>query len=114
MENTTSPLTDYLQKMINDHPNTIEFEVATWLLEQEDPKCYLEDLLNHGCVSGLVPDLIYYHDTYAFFDRHYRQISDLRYEYEMVVPAQEDVKNYLAWACFELVAQVIYNSVYYR
>lgn len=111
MENTISSLKAYLQKMLDEHPNTIEHAVASWLIDYDDPQAYLEDLLTHGCISGIVTDLVYYADTYQFFDTHYRQILDLYYEQDMTVPAQTDIKNYLAWWSFETVARIIANSV---
>lgn len=60
----------------------IAAEVASEALSSEQPAEYLTDLLSHGCVSGMVGSLIYYHDTHAFFDKHYDEIEDLRQEFE--------------------------------
>lgn len=112
MEKTNSPLTEYLQKMIQNHPNTIEHDVAAWLLTHNNPETGLRHLLEYGCAQGTVPDLTYYHQTYAFFDKHYKQIIDIYFEHNLMVPAQTDVKNYLAWKSFELVARIISNSAH--
>jgi hypothetical protein len=98
--------------MVVDHPNTIECAVATWLLDYTVPAERLDKLFEYGCKEGIVPELTYYHQTYAFFEQHYRQIMDLYFEYNLTVPAQTDVKNYLAWKSFELVARIMYNSLY--
>lgn len=37
----------------------------------------LEDLLQYGCESGIVGDLIYYSDTTAFFEQHCKEINAL-------------------------------------
>lgn len=34
-------------------------------------------VMEHGCVSGIVPELIYYRDTTAFFKQHRREITAL-------------------------------------
>ncbi|MGH1337268.1 MAG: DUF7222 domain-containing protein [Aureispira sp.] len=110
MEKTTSPFIKYLQKIVQDHPNTIEHAVATWLLSYDTPEHYLTKLLEQGCQHGIVPTLNYYRDTYLFFDTHYRQIVDLYYQYNVTIPAQTDIKNYLAWWSFETVARSMYNK----
>ena len=111
MKNAPFPLTKYLQTIIDDNPYSIEKEVATWLLDCEDPATYLQDLLNNGCQSGIVSHLIYYVDTYAFCDKYYHQIMDLYWAYEISIPKEVDIKNYLTWFSFEAVAQAIYNDI---
>ena len=44
---------------------------------EENIKVFISDLLNHGCQSGMVSNLIYYKDTNAFFDRYEEEIEDL-------------------------------------
>lgn len=60
--------------------------VQTWLDEQteEDYPSAGQDLLEHGCQSGVVSDLIYYTDTVAFYDKHQEEID------EMLAEACED------------------------
>lgn len=38
---------------------------------------YLDDINSHGCVSGMVNDLIYYADTCKFYEDHKEEISEL-------------------------------------
>ena len=69
----------------------------------------IEDIINHGCQSGIVPALVDYSDTEAFFDRHVDEIFDLyneaKAEYdEMDI---ELSRNNLAWFGFETMAQNI-------
>ena len=38
---------------------------------------YLQDVCNHGCVSGMVGSLIYYYDTIKFYADHKNEINEL-------------------------------------
>ena len=87
-------------------------DVAHVALEQinnySEPMSWFKDLLQHGCIGGMIPSLIYYADTHEFFDRHYDEIEQLRKEYEdstgLPLQIQADLKNFLAWFAFEEVA----------
>lgn len=64
---------------------------------------YVRDIYRHGCASGLATDMITYQQTHQFFDDNYDEIEEYRreMEIEIVVPHDEDLKNYLAWAAYE-------------
>ncbi len=104
-----------LQQILKDNPNTIKAEVAEEALEHEDPQTFFKDLLQHGCISGMVTKLIYYKDTHAFYDKHYAEIEELREEYETSIgePLQikNDLKNFLAWFAFEQVAYQLVSEI---
>ncbi len=72
---------------------------------------FFRDLLMHGCVSGMVSELTYYHDTHAFFDHYYAEIEELREEYEQEfgqpLAIDGDLKNWFAWFAFEETARQI-------
>lgn len=69
------------------------------------------EVLNHGCISGIVSELIYYYQTEAFFDRHKEEINELAQEmsidiygnpYEIYKNLSYGCsKNTLAWFGFE-------------
>jgi len=42
----------------------------------EELKSRLDDILEHGCISGIVGSMIYYSDTIAFFERHKEEINN--------------------------------------
>lgn len=69
----------------------------------------VEDITTYGCASGIVPALIYYSDTEAFFDRHVDEIFDLYNEAkaEFGEMSMELTRNNLAWFGFEVTAQNI-------
>ena len=57
---TQSVLKTKLQEIIdNDYNNSIKSEVAKEALDYYDIKDFFSDLLNHGCVSGMIGSLIY-------------------------------------------------------
>jgi hypothetical protein len=76
----------------------------------EEIKNFFEDLMQHGCQSGMVGELIYYTDTHKFFNDHYEEIEELREEYEdstgEALRPKGDMKNWFAWFAFE---QTAYN-----
>jgi len=64
----------------------------------------------------LVSSLIYYEDTQSFFDRHYREIENLREHVQVeigeVLKIEGDLKNWFAWFAFEWVADEIMRRWY--
>jgi phosphoribosyl 1,2-cyclic phosphodiesterase len=92
-------------------------EVAIEALDHDTPEeiaSFFENLLQYGCVSGMVTSLIYYSDTEAFFDEHYHEIMELKEEYEdmlgqpMQIPYH--LKNHLAWFAFEETARRLWEA----
>ncbi len=104
-----------LKQILKDYPQSIKAEVAEEALEHDDPKAFFKDLLQHGCISGMVGKLIYYKDTHAFYDKHYAEIEELREEYEestgepLKIP--NNLKNFLAWFAFEQVAYQLVSEI---
>lgn len=106
-----------LQKIAESPTDSLEKAVA---LEAYDPQsdentiCFFMDLLNHGCVSGMVSSLVFYNQTEAFFDHHYHEIMELKEEFEemtgqpMAIPYQ--LKNHLAWFAFEETAWRLWEA----
>ncbi|PHS41580.1 MAG: hypothetical protein COA91_02055 [Robiginitomaculum sp.] len=97
-----------LQDIINSKPSSLQVAVASEALDHEDITSFFSDLLQHGCISGMIGSLIYYIDTHKFFDKHYNEIEELRTEYQDNIgePLQikNDLKNFLAWFDFEETA----------
>ena len=53
----------------------VEFKqdsIKEWLL-QENPDI-IEEIVQHGCSGGVVPELIYYADTSAFYEKYKEEI----------------------------------------
>jgi len=99
----------------NEPEQNLRYEVAKYILEDcetdEEIKTFFDDLLQHGCASGMVSSLIYYADTHAFYERHYNEIEELREELEESLgdplKIKYDLKNFFAWLAFEETARKI-------
>ena len=91
-------------------------EVVDIILDQieeyDDPKDYFQDVLNYGCISGVVPALMTYKHTEEFFDRHVDEIFDLLNEIEYREINFELNRNNLAWFAFEEVVNKIYFDLF--
>jgi hypothetical protein len=101
-------LTLKLQEILQSKPHSLQAAVAREALNHEDIQCFFSDLLQHGCISGMVGSLIYYHDTHKFFDTHYDEIEKLRLDYQDNIgeplEIKDNLKNFLAWFSFEQTA----------
>jgi len=64
-------------------------EVKTWVNDKIDPnyteKQILEELLQHGCISGMVGGLIYYSDTCRFYNKHRKEIFAITEEFIQMI-----------------------------
>lgn len=62
-------------------PGEIDLEgaVAQIILDDgsDDLRCYVDDLLSHGCQSGHVSPLVWFSQTEAFFIEHVLEITEL-------------------------------------
>ena len=107
-----------LQEILEEPHDSLEKAVA---LEAYDPESdentinFFKDLLQYGCICGMVPSLIYYHDTEALFDIHYQDIIWLKTEWEestgTSMQISHQVKNHLAWFAFEETARRLWEGV---
>ena len=107
---------------------SIRDEVMEWLTEdgetKEEQAVRLRQLAEHGCMSGMVGGLIYYHDTCAFFEKHKLEIqtmlsTDLEAygvsmqemfpDWDTADPLVMDTQNQnlLAWYAFERTAHAV-------
>ena len=104
----------------NTMEDSLKHEVAEILIDMldsdinnEEVLTTIEDIINHGCQSGIVPALIYCKDTEAFFDRHVDEIfdiyNDMKFEYGEM--SMELTRNNLAWFGFEAMAQTILDEL---
>jgi hypothetical protein len=99
--------------------NPLELAALEWLNERgadyengaEGPAA---ELFQHGCISGIVSDLIYHVDCIAFAKLHLVEIMEALDEYadevgEPLLPHNGMNWNcdWLAWAGFELAARKV-------
>jgi len=113
-----------------DNPTTpLETAVHDWYqskVEDGYPEA-IDDLLQHGCQSGMVSELIYGKDTRDFYLKHQREIQalitelaedcgcsigDLLRDWDKSDPfANEAInQNILAWFGFEETARRMYDQ----
>lgn len=108
-------------------------KVINIILDQgttEDMEMYMSDVIQHGCVSGTVSELIYYTDTVEFYNKYKRDINDLLAEamdnygtdspsdifgekWDSEDPLAEDThnQNLLAWFAFEETTYRVANEL---
>ena len=86
-------------------------EIILSLIEDyEDYRTLFDDIMYKGCISGIIPHLIYYSDTEKFFDKYSDEILELYNDLlkkelgEIII---EWNKNNLAWFGFEVTAKNI-------
>ena len=107
----------------NTMEGTLKHEVVEIIMDQvdglDDNKIFsaVEEIVTHGCASGVVPALITYDDTDKFFDNHADEIfelaEDMKQEGIIDMNNFELSKNNLAWFAFEAIAQEIYQEMEY-
>ena len=106
-----------LQNIAKDPNRTdLEKQVADIIANEtednnEDIKIWLNDLMQHGCQSGMIGELVYYADTHKFYDENYDDIEELRQDLEEntgeALKPKGDLKNWYAWMAFEETARNI-------
>lgn len=68
-------------KTMENETTGVKNDVINFLLAQaqdsEDAQGILENVLTHGCQSGMVNHLIYYTDTVAYFEEHESEIMEM-------------------------------------
>ena len=121
-----------MNKLEDEHAETaLEQYALDWLNEEaEDRDDGVEgvysDLMQGGCQSGIVGDLIYYHDTLKFYKEHQTDIGKLlaetlegigcggpaelfgdKWEKEDPMAVYQLNQNLLAWFGFEEAARLV-------
>lgn len=120
---------------LNKAENALEKAVIKWLNKQASDydngvEGAYNDLQKGGCSSGMVSDLIYYHDTIKFYNKYKGLISSLLSEmlsdcgfsspselfgdkWEPADPLANDTQNQnlLAWFGFEETANRLANRL---
>lgn len=120
-DSTTRPFVQHLMYIVAHEDESLRTKVAADALDRSvRPEDYFTDLLENGCISGMVSDLIYYTDTRKFFDQNYEEIETLREEYRAATGesimqyCDGDLKNFLAWFGYEKTARNIWEEFHER
>lgn len=67
-------------KGLKEGATKLQRKVINVLLDQgdaEEIKNYMSDLMQHGCISGMVGELVHYRDTVAFYEKYKKDIINL-------------------------------------
>lgn len=113
-------LKERLENMLKGNESELEKEVITDLLEylgdesEEDLISYVKDIINHGCISGVVSKMIYYIDTKKFFIKHMDEILELYSDLKEDLgsdPLKEVNSNNLAWLGYEETVRKIADNL---
>lgn len=104
-------LREKLKAIASEPRDSIRKEVAQEIENHsyDEAKQFFQDLLQDGCISGMVSSLIYYADTYTFYQKYYHEIEEILIEYEEMMgealKPQNDLMNWYAWFAFEEFAR---------
>jgi len=79
--NHTTPQIKKAGKQLKDQRPELKTLINSVIAELQEPE-QLNDVLNHGCISGTIPGLIYYRDTCKFYRKNKAAILELVSEYE--------------------------------
>lgn len=126
-KNLNTALDTMLKMRMDCDKDSIKHQVLSDALDKEEAKGvdssgdavhYLQDVINHGCVSGICSGLIYYHDTHAFYAKHADEIDEMLEQIvqDMGEPFDtraglEDMRNRLAWMAYEETARAILEDL---
>ena len=96
--------------------------IREWLLDTQE-RSTIEDVTRHGCQGGTISELIYYHDTSAFYQKYQDEIWDkledtradmgldsilkLIATFNGHVGSDLQLQNLLAWWATEITCQEI-------
>lgn len=106
-----------------ENSNALEYEVISIILNHEDEglESFISNILNYGCVSGIVGELIYYYQTEEFFNIFKDEINDLAHSlsediygnpFELYYNLNyECSKNNLSWFAFEEITRMLANEL---
>lgn len=120
-------------KALKQDASPLTRKVINVILDQGDTdemKAFITDVLQHGCQSGIVGELVYYHDTTDFYNKYKRDIQNILQEllsdygynspdglfgekWDSDDPLVEDTlnQNLLAWFGFEETCRKIADEL---
>ena len=119
MNNNMETMRGHLNTIVTYGANALKCRVALIALdhidEYEDPQDYFRDVLNNGCQSGIVGELIYFYQTKEFFKDYCDEILDIYSVYVEEGLIQQELEhmdsNWLAWFGFEEALRMIADQL---
>lgn len=105
---------NYLESLLLNCESELTKEVIKIALDNiddyENPIDYFTDIMEYGCISGIVTELIYYYQTEEFFNRHVDEILEI-YNTILEQGIELDIeinRNNLSWLAFEETIKSLY------
>ena len=96
----------------NDLKDDVIDIILNHIDDYENPITFLEEVLQYGCQSGIVPELMYFTQTKCFFIHHIDKIFEIYNEIKNDLDCDVEIdSNYLSWLAFEYIVGEIYNEV---
>lgn len=112
-------------KSMKSAEDTLKNFVIDDLLDKEDIKAFIEDVLKYGCISGIVSSLIYTKDCVKFYEKYKKEIGELirdlginpakcfkNWEQDDPLILESYNKNILAWFGYEETLFYINEELY--
>ena len=104
---------NYLENLLQECESELTKEVIKIALDNIDDYenliDYFTDIMEHGCISGIVTELIYYYQTEEFFNRHVDEILEIYNETLAYVDTDMEInRNNLTWFAFEETIKSLY------
>ena len=101
------------------HITNLKKAVILDILDKDEIKPYIKDVLQYGCQSGTVTSLIYYNDTHKFALEHFNDIVDMYQcladdlgRESMINPMLEaNPLNWIAWFGYEETIRELANEL---
>lgn len=113
-----------IRKIKSNTDNKLTKRVCNYVINEwndyTDKKCIFTDVLNYGCQSGMVAELVYYSQTTAFYKKYRDEINELlqnlmsdlgccdmthlfgkKWDIEDPLAIEDFNQNLLAWFGFE-------------
>lgn len=103
--------------LLKKSTSPLEKYVLEDALQEDNAKEYLESVLEHGCVSGMVSSLIYYNNTKEFYIKYMEEIEEIIQDiqdnagYNVLENAKFPLYNWLAWLGYEETARKIIDNL---
>lgn len=79
----------------------------------EELQYYMQDIINHGCQTGIVPQLIYERDCEVFVRDYLSEVVDTMGDMleEFVIESIPADISLMAWWTFEYITKKLYHEI---
>ena len=105
-----------LWRMLNTTDSGLMAHVIDDILElhgdsDEEVNAYLNDVYQHGGISGAITSLIYHKDCSEFVKEHLEEVLEIYNDAKEFLDPKEEVNaDYLAWLSYETIVNIILSE----